>query len=115
MGFKPISIKEYAKIHVECNPGDKESEITAQLQRALQQYREGVRCHCGEPIWVIGASQVGAMCFTCITREAFPESDYEILEACGKRRAPSPQTADRSPGTRTVAIAEDDRDREVPF
>jgi hypothetical protein len=86
--FVPISLKKYARLHVKSNPGEKESEVTARLQRALKDYQAGVRCSCGEPIWVIGSSEAGNMCFTCITGEAIPDSDYEIEEACDKAHAP---------------------------
>jgi hypothetical protein len=32
------------------------------------------------PIWAIGSAVVGNACFTCITGEADPSSDYEIDE-----------------------------------
>jgi hypothetical protein len=47
-------------------------------------YQAGARCHCGEPIWVIGSAEAGHACFTCITGEADPSEDYEIAEACHK-------------------------------
>jgi TolB-like protein len=34
-------------------------------------------------IFSIGSAEVGAACFTCITGEAWPDSDYEIDEALG--------------------------------
>src|SRR5260370_24182322 len=77
-GFTPISVPDYVKLHLTSNPGEREVEVTAQLKRALRDYQAGIRCSCGEPIWVIGASQVGNMCFTCITGEAWPDDDYEI-------------------------------------
>jgi hypothetical protein len=92
LSFAPISIKDYVKLHLKRNPGTKAEELTAELERALKDYREGVRCSCGEPIWVLGASKVGNMCFTCITGEACPDSDYEIREACDKFSAPGCRT-----------------------
>ena len=88
MIFAPIQIQDYVKLHLKSNPGDNAKEVTAQLQRALSAYKAGRRCQCGAPIWVLGASQVGLMCFTCITGEADPSSDYEIAEACDKLNAP---------------------------
>jgi hypothetical protein len=89
MSFVPISLQEYVKKHLKSNPGEKAEEVTAQLQSALDDYKADRRCsQCGAPIWVIGASQVGLMCFTCITGEADPSSDYEIAEACDKLNAP---------------------------
>jgi hypothetical protein len=79
---------DYVRMHLKSNPGDKKAEIEAQLQSALAAYKRGKRCSCGEPIWVIGACQVGHMCFTCITGEADTDDDYEIDEACDKLGAP---------------------------
>jgi hypothetical protein len=88
LSFVPISLHRYIKKHLKSNPGAKEKEVMAELQAALKAHRQGVRCSCGEPIWVIGASQVGNMCFTCITGEAYPEDDYELREVCDKHGAP---------------------------
>jgi len=53
------------------------------LEDTLRAYKQGARCDCGNPIWVIGSAFSGFDgCFTCITGEACPEDDYEIDEAC---------------------------------
>lgn len=88
MVFHPIKLRDYVRLHLKSNPGDKEAEIVAQLESALAAYKAGERCQCGEPIWVIGSSQVGLMCFTCITGDVDCPDDYEIDEACYKLRAP---------------------------
>lgn len=84
MSFVPISIADYVRIHVKSNPGKMAAEVTARLKQTLAAYKAGKRCHCGAPIWVIGSSEVGHMCFSCITGEADPSKDYEIDEACDK-------------------------------
>ena len=43
----------------------------------------GELCQCGEPIWVIGSVHVGLSCFTCITGEAVPDNDYEVIAGRG--------------------------------
>jgi len=88
MTFTPIELRDYVRKHLKSNPGDKKAEVVACLQSALAAYKAGERCSCGEPIRVIGSSQVGHMCFTCITGEADCSDDYEIAEACDKLRAP---------------------------
>jgi hypothetical protein len=85
MGFVPINLHHYVRLHLKSNGGETASRLTAQLQAALKAYKAGVRCHCGSPIWVIGSAVAGNACFTCITGEAYPSSDYEITEACDKR------------------------------
>jgi hypothetical protein len=88
MTFVPIQLKEYAKLHLRSNPGEKAPDVTARLQSALEAYKAGRRCNCGEPIWVIGSAEAGLMCFTCVTGESDPSEDYEIAEACDKALAP---------------------------
>ena len=78
-GFVPISIPKFVKLHVRSNPGTDARELTQQLRELLQAKRDGAVCECGEPIWVIGSSQVGLSCFTCITGEATPDDDYEVV------------------------------------
>ncbi len=63
-------------------PGTSRKEIETGLEAALKDYKSGVKCDCGNPIWVIGSAITGNACFTCITGEAVPDSDYEIDEAC---------------------------------
>ena len=81
-GFKKISIDKYVELHLKSNPGTKRKEITAGLKRTLTEYKQGVKCRCGNPIWVIGSAIAGNACFSCITGEAYPDNDYEIAEAC---------------------------------
>ena len=81
-GFAPITLKDYVKKHLKSNPGTIRKEIETGLELALKDYKSGVKCSCGNPIWVIGSAVAGNSCFTCITGEAVPDSDYEIDEAC---------------------------------
>ncbi len=81
-GFAPIKLKEYVNKHLKNNPGTSRKEIENGLKLALKDYKSGVKCDCGNPIWVIGSAVAGNACFTCITGEAVPDSDYEIDEAC---------------------------------
>ena len=81
-GFIPVSIKEYVTLHLKHNKDQDPKSLTADLNDALGAYKHGVKCACGNPIWVIGSALSGYACFTCITGEAYPEDDYEIDEAC---------------------------------
>ena len=80
-GFAPISMQDYIKLHLQDNPDTTREEVTGLLRSALRAYKSGVRCDCGNPIWVIGSAFAGNACFTCITGEAWPDTDYEIDEA----------------------------------
>ena len=77
--FTPISIAKYVKMHAASNPGTNTAELSETLRRLLEAQAAGERCQCGEPIWVIGSAQVGLACFTCITGEAVPDNDYEVV------------------------------------
>ena len=79
IGFTPISLDDYVELHLRANPGTNRAELTARLRHAMRADRKGVRCHCGAPIWIIGSAEAGLACFTCITGEAVPDNDYEIL------------------------------------
>ncbi len=79
-GFTPISIPKYVSLHAASNPGTNVNELSQQLQQILEAKRAGALCQCGDPIWVIGSAQVGLSCFTCITGEAVPDNDYEVVQ-----------------------------------
>lgn len=83
VGFTPISLENYVKLHLKANPDANRKEVTAALKESLRAYKEGTRCNnCGNPIWVIGSAIAGVnRCFTCITGESVPDEDYEIDEA----------------------------------
>lgn len=84
-GFVPISMDEYIKKHLESNPTEIEKDLRKRLNAALNDYKKGVKCSCGNDIWVIGSAVVGNGCFTCITGESYPDNDYEIDSAIVKR------------------------------
>ena len=81
--FTPISIEAFVSKYLKGNPGNDRDSITASLKNALDAYKRGVTCSCGEPLWVVGSAVSGYGCFACITGEAAPDSDYEIDKACG--------------------------------
>jgi hypothetical protein len=78
MGFVPITIEDYIKLHLKSNPNENPSHLRKRLRECVAAALAGARCHCGAPIWVIGSASAGHACFTCITGEAFPSDDYEI-------------------------------------
>jgi hypothetical protein len=96
MGFVPIPLRDYVRLYLKNNPRDTEAGITWQLQWALKEFMAGTVCQCGEPIWVIGSSQVGLMCFTCITGSRDNSGDYEIDQACLFAPEPAPRPASHS-------------------
>jgi hypothetical protein len=64
MGFIPISIDNYVRIFMKSNPTFDEKDLRQNLHRALKDYRNGVKCSCGDDIWVNGSAIVGNSCFT---------------------------------------------------
>jgi hypothetical protein len=85
MGFIPITIDKYIKKHLENNPSAKEVDVRKGLNFAIDAYNKGIKCSCGNDIWVIGSAFVGNSCFTCITGESYPTDDYEINIVIKKR------------------------------
>lgn len=77
-GFTPIRLEDYVELHLRANPGTNRAELIARLEFAIDTYRKDIRCRCGAPIWIIGSAEVGLACFTCITQQVAPDSDYEI-------------------------------------
>ena len=85
MGFIPISLDKYIIKHLKNNPKENKKELTERLNSALQDYKNGVKCSCGNDIWVVGSAVVGNSCFSCITGESQPTDDLEIDSAMKKR------------------------------
>jgi hypothetical protein len=84
MSFVPISIDQFVKKHLKSNPSENEKDLRVRLIDALNAFKKGEKCHCGNDIWVIGSAFAGHSCFTCITGDSYPTSDYEIDSAIKK-------------------------------
>lgn len=76
----PISIKEYAKLHVKSNPTDDDNAVELALRDAVRRKENGAVCYqCGQPIWALGSAIAEMnMCFACITGETDDADDYEV-------------------------------------
>jgi|SRR5215203_1635983 len=79
IGFTPISLERYVELHIGANPGTDHEDLLKRLRYAIDAHERGIRCRCGEHIWIVGSAEVGLSCFTCITGESVPDSDYEIV------------------------------------
>lgn len=82
-GFCKIGKSEYIEKHIKSNPSESKKDFTRAIDSALKDYKNGVKCDCGNSIWVIGSAVTGNACFTCITYKSNPDGAYEIDEACG--------------------------------
>src|SRR5688500_13829677 len=84
MGFVPIEVDDYVRLHLRINPDESAEGVAMRLRSTLPDFRAGALCACGARICVIGSAQTGRACFTCIAGEANAAEDYEITEACNK-------------------------------
>jgi len=87
MGFKKISLDGYLDLHLKNNPSENRADLKKRLQLAEKDFQNGIKCSCGNDIWVIGSASVGNACFTCITGESYPSNDYELDIAVKKRKS----------------------------
>ena len=108
MSFIPISIDNYVKIHLKSNPTDNEKVLRVRLEAALDDYQKGVKCHCGNDIWVIGSASDGNRCFTCITGKNHPAGDYEIDSAINKIDKKGRRHIDEMDPTKIAGFFNDD-------
>lgn len=81
MEFKKISIEKYIELHLKYNLTENKLDLKKRLEKAFKDYQNGIKCPCGNDIWVIGSASAGNGCFTCITGESMPTDDYEIDSA----------------------------------
>lgn len=109
MSFTPISIDGYIKVHLKNNPDEKEVNLRESLQVALADYKAGIKCFCGNDIWVVGSASVGNACYTCITGNSQPDDDYEIELAIVRRiNAPRRRHIDDIPRDKIAGFFDDD-------
>ncbi len=85
MGFIGISLDNYIIRHLENNPSAKTKDLRDRLLSAIEADQNGVKCPCGNDIWVVGSASVGYSCFTCITGENRPSGNYEIDSVLRRR------------------------------
>ncbi len=77
-GFTLISKDAYVDLFLKANRSDRRKDVVARLDDAIEAYKDGKRCSCGSPIWIVGSAEAGYGCFTCITGDSRPDDDYEI-------------------------------------
>ncbi len=77
-GFTLISKDVYVARFLTANPSERREDVFMRLDDAIAAHKAGKRCSCGEQIWIVGSAEAGYACFTCITGDAAPDSDYEI-------------------------------------
>jgi hypothetical protein len=80
--FIPVSVKKFVRQYMQNNKDADADTIRVAVEDALAAKQQGVRCACGNPLWVAGSAVAGYGCFTCISGSAEPDGDPEIVEAC---------------------------------
>ena len=106
--WKPISIDQYVKIHLRKNPNDNEKTIKIRIDAALDYYKNGLKCRCGNDIWIVGSPTVPFGCFSCITGKDHPRGDYEIDSALDKRDKDGRRHIDEMDPQKIAGIFDDD-------
>jgi hypothetical protein len=77
-GFVPVRLDQFVRQYLRNNQAADGDAVRAAVEDALAAWRQGVRCACGNPLWVAGSAVAGYGCFTCITGSAEPDGDPEI-------------------------------------
>ena len=52
MGFKKIKSAKYLELHLKYNPKVIKADLENRIKVALQDYKKGIKCSCGNDIWV---------------------------------------------------------------
>lgn len=81
-GFVPVRLHQFVFQYLRNNKDADGDTVRAAVEDALAAFRQGVRCACGNPLWVAGSAVAGYGCFSCITGSAEPDGDPEIDAAC---------------------------------
>jgi hypothetical protein len=81
-GFVPVRLDQFVLQYLRNNQDADGDALRAAVEDALAAWRQGVRCACGNRLWVAGSAVAGYGCFRCITGTVEPDGDPEIDEAC---------------------------------
>jgi hypothetical protein len=106
--WTPISIDKYVKLHLKKNPNENEKVLRVRIEAALDNYTKGVKCKCGNDIWIVGSASVPFACFSCITGKDHPRGDYEIDSALDKRDMYGRRHIDEMDPGKIAGIFDDD-------
>ena len=93
--FVAVRLNQFVKQYLRNNKDADADEVRASVEDALAAWRQGVRCGCGNPLWVAGSAVAGYGCFSCITGSAEPDGDPEIDAACDGFLFTADDTEDR--------------------
>ena len=64
----PVTIDEYVKIHLQKNPDENEKVLRVRIEAALDDYKNGVKCHCGKDSFSgFGFAELATARFPCVS------------------------------------------------
>jgi hypothetical protein len=106
--FTPISLDKFVRIYLKKKPDEKENVLRMRIEAALDDYKNGVKCHCGKDIWIVGSASSPFACFSCITGKDHPSGDYEIESALEKRDKSGRRHIDEMDPGNIAGIFDDD-------
>ncbi len=101
-GFVPVRLDQFVRQYLRNNQAADGDAVRAAVEDALAAWRQGVRCACGNPLWVAGSAVAGYGCFTCITGSAEPDGDPEIDTAFNGFFFEADEPADRMEQVRQI-------------
>jgi len=101
-GFVPVRLDQFVRQYLRNNQAADGDTVRAAVEDALAAWRQGVRCACGNPLWVAGSAVAGYGCFTCITGSAEPDGDPEIDTAFNGFFFEADEPADRMEQVRQI-------------
>ena len=76
--FKKLSIDSFIEKQNKSGKNIDTKQLKKDLTYFQQLKNQGIKCDCGNDLWVIGSAISGKGCFTCITMETDCSNDYEI-------------------------------------
>jgi hypothetical protein len=76
--FNKISIDNFIEKYRRDNPQEDLKKLREDILYFKQLKIQGIKCDCGNSLWVIGSAISGKNCFTCITGDSDFSRDYEI-------------------------------------
>jgi len=76
--FTKISVDSFIEKYKLNNSKSDLNKLKKNILYFRQLKKDGVKCSCGNSLWIIGSAVSGKGCFTCITGETDASDDYEI-------------------------------------
>ena len=76
--FNKISVDNFIRKYKLNNPNADIVQLKSALIHFKELRSEGIKCNCGNSLWVIGSALSGKTCFTCLTGESDFSNEFDI-------------------------------------